>query len=180
MVSCSSASRSAFARSAAAETLDTSRSKILLRLVGGSNDDDLEARKSSQSGLVLYCCRLKEMVGAHLSKNCKVSKLTLRVMASGFSATASTTGFSALFMSPAVSDSGSFSQSTRSEGASGVEIVAGSLRYCLSDSLMSNSIRSSMIDIYTVQERKERIMVFTCGVVVCARESRSRRWDRVV
>lgn len=92
-------------------------------------------------------------MGAHLSRNCIVSKLTRRVMASGFSATASTTVFKALFTRACVSDSGSFSQSTRSDGASGVEMVRGSLRKCLSASLTSKSIRSSMMARYWQKRR---------------------------
>ena len=49
------------------------------------------------------------------------------MIASGFSATESTIGFSTVLMSELVRDSGSFSQSTRLESASGVETVAGSL-----------------------------------------------------
>ena len=84
------------------------------------------------------------MVGAHLSRNCKVSKLTLRAIASGFSATASTTGFNAPLITAVVRDSGSFSQSSSSDGASGVDMVDGSLRYCFSASFMSNSIHAEV------------------------------------
>lgn len=57
-----------------------------------------------------------------------MSKLTRRVMASGFSATESTTGLRTLFISDGVKESGSVSQSMSSEGASGVEIERGSER----------------------------------------------------
>lgn len=66
-------------------------------------------------------------VGAHFSKNCSESNVELLAMESGFSATESTIGFNTLLMSAFVKDSGSFSQSTRLESASGVLIDAGSL-----------------------------------------------------
>ena len=66
-------------------------------------------------------------VDAHLRRNCKESKEALRVIASGFSATESTIGFNTVFMSALVRFSGSLSQSTREESASGVEMEEGSL-----------------------------------------------------
>lgn len=66
-------------------------------------------------------------VGAHLSRNCSESKWALRVMASGFSATASMMGLRIGLMTALVRDSGSFSQSKRAPSASGVGMVAGSL-----------------------------------------------------
>lgn len=67
-------------------------------------------------------------MGAHFSRNCNESKMLLLVMASGFSATASTMGFSTpLMMALSERDSGSFSQSTSALSASGVGMAAGSL-----------------------------------------------------
>lgn len=71
--------------------------------------------------------RGSEEVGAHLSKNCSESKYALRVMESGFSATASTMELSTGLTTAFVRLSGSFSQSTKAVSASGVATLAGSL-----------------------------------------------------
>jgi hypothetical protein len=67
-------------------------------------------------------------------------------MASGLSATASTTGFSSLLINAGDdSASGSSSHSCSACGASGVGMVFGSLSYSLIASLMSKSMRASML-----------------------------------
>lgn len=70
----------------------------------------------------------RRVAATHFSRHCRVSKFSLRVMASGLSATASTTGLRAALTVGGVSDSGSFSESCRSAGASGVGMAKGSLR----------------------------------------------------
>ena len=62
--------------------------------------------------------------GAYFKRYWIVSKNALRVNASGFPATESTIGFRAALMTWEVKESGSFSQSTSSELASGVCIEA--------------------------------------------------------
>ena len=64
----------------------------------------------------------------YFKRNWSVSKKALLVNASGFPATESTIGFRAALMTWEVKESGSFSQSTSSELASGVCIEAGSVR----------------------------------------------------
>ena len=64
---------------------------------------------------------------AYLRRNCRESKRALCVMASGFSATASTMGSRTGRIALLVKDSGSFSQSRSPLSASGVGIPAGSL-----------------------------------------------------
>lgn len=93
----------------------------------GRTEDDLESLKSSESGSVGKEWVEEGKAGAHLRRNCRESKLELRVIASGCSATESTMGFRTVFIRELVRDSGSFSQSTRAESASGVLMVAGSL-----------------------------------------------------
>ena len=66
-------------------------------------------------------------MGAHFKRNCRESKEELLVIASGFSATESTIGLRTVLIKELVRASGSFSQSTRFESASGVATVAGSL-----------------------------------------------------
>src|SRR6266699_2936441 len=137
---CSSDSRSLWTMSASADRPDVMRSNTLLSAWVGRKDVYLDCLHSSETG-----SRDKERrtagvresreqedtgqgnTGAHFKRNCSESKWALRVMASGFSATASTMGFSTGLMTPWVSDSGSFSQSTRAPSASEVEMLAGSL-----------------------------------------------------
>lgn len=111
--------------SASVERPEMMRSKILLKACVGRTEEDLESLKSSESGSVGYIAS-KEM-GAHFKRNCRESNEEHLVIPSGLSATESTIGFNTVFMRELVSDSGSFSQSTRFESASGVAIVAGSL-----------------------------------------------------
>ena len=94
----------------------------------GSNEADLESLNSSESGSLGKFRSDSKKVGAHFRRNCKESNVELRVRASGFSAIESIIGLRTLFMRLLLSDSGSFSQSIRAPSASGVEIVAGSLR----------------------------------------------------
>ena len=102
----------------------------------------------------LDCARVD--AGAHFKRNWSVSNDALVVNASGFPATESTIGLRALLMTWDVKESGSFSHSTSSESASGVCIEAGSLRYSLRASLMSNEAWLSMAH----------------GVQVCTRTTR--------
>ena len=113
--------------SASAKRPETTRSKILLRACVGRTEDDLESLKSSEFGSVGKECEEGGKTGAHLRRNCRESKLELLVIASGCSATESTMGLRIVFISELVRDSGSFSQSTSAESASGVLIDAGSL-----------------------------------------------------
>jgi len=84
------------------------------------------------------------MMGAHFNRNCRESKLALCVMESGFSATASIMGSRTALINALVRLSGSFSQSTSEECASGVVMDAGSLRYCFRLSWILKSTRESM------------------------------------
>ncbi len=84
------------------------------------------------------------MMGAHFNRNCRESKLALCVMASGFSATAFIIGSKTALTNAVVRLSGSLSQSTSEECASGVVMDAGSLRYCFRLSWISKSTRESM------------------------------------
>lgn len=156
IASCSSASRSACITSACVDSAETMRSRILLRIGGGICEDALDSLNKLDPGTVSQVLESLGNAGTHLSKNCSVSKTELRVIASGLSATASTTGLSSLLMRPGEdSDSGSSSQSRRACGASGVGIVEGSLSNSLIASLMSNSTRESMMRRIAWREEKE-------------------------
>lgn len=74
IVSCSSASKSAWTMSACAERPETIRSSILLRALSGIWEEVLSRRERSQSESDIYYYRLLGIVGAHLSRNCRVSK----------------------------------------------------------------------------------------------------------
>jgi hypothetical protein len=106
------------------------RSNILLRAWAERLDVYLDRRDSLESELLETCAdsgdaprargageemqesKWTEEMGAHFRRNCSESKMELRVMASGFSATASTIGFrTALTRALSLRASGSFSQS---------------------------------------------------------------------
>ena len=146
IASWSSASRSAWMMSACVDKAEVMRSRILLRMAGGICDECLDSRNRLLLGSLSYVLVSFGYAGTHFKRNCSVSNTELRVIASGLSATASTTGFSSLLINPGDdSDSGSSSQSCSACGASGVGISAGSLSNSLTASLMSKSTRSSMM-----------------------------------
>lgn len=181
IASCSSASRSAWMMSACVESAEDIRSSILLRMVGGICEECLDSRNNLQLGSVSYAFACFGYAGTHFSRNCRVSKTELRVIASGLSATASTTGFSSLLINPGDdSDSGSSSQSCSTCGASGVGIVEGSLSNSFTASLISKSTRASMmIRIACGNRRKARKKGATKrpsgGGVVCSSEGCAHR-----
>lgn len=146
IASWSSASRSAWIMSVCVDSAEEMRSSILLRMAGGICDECLDSRNSLELGSLSYCFVSFGYAGTHFKRNCSVSNTELRVIASGLSATASTTGFSSLLINPGDdSDSGSSSQSCSACGASGVGIAEGSLSNSLTASLMSKSTRASMM-----------------------------------
>jgi hypothetical protein len=179
IASWSSASRSACMMSACVDSAEDIRSSILLRMAGGICDECLDSRNSLQLGSVSYVFVSFGYAGTHFKRNCRVSNTELRVMASGLSATASTTGFSSLLIKPGDdSDSGSSSQSCSACGASGVGIAEGSLSNSLTASLMSKSTRVSMMSrvAWGIKNQKQEATKRPSGWggVVCAVKAKVR------
>ena len=132
------------------EVLDYFIKKTEQCKVAGINDVCLERAKSSQSVWFLWeedslDCWSGGLVGAHLRRNCRLSRWLAWRIASGFSPIASAIGFSTLLTRPGVKASGSFSQSSSAGSASGVGIDCGSSRYALSAAFTSNSSESPML-----------------------------------
>jgi hypothetical protein len=110
-------------------------------------------------------------VGTHFNKNWRVSNAELLDSPSGLSVTTSMTASNAVSARAGDRLSGSFSQSSSSGAASKVGIVLASLRYNLSDSLMSKSTWSAML---TIARGNSVMGANGCSCARCADEVRQQ------